>query len=66
MSDALYAQTLQKLIEEEVGEIQHQLKQGIPKDYAEYRERVGRIDGLETALAKMKETREKLYGKDKS
>ena len=66
MSEAHYESVLRKLIEEEVSEVQHQLSQGVPTDYPSYRERVGMIRGLETAVAKMTETREKLYGKEKS
>lgn len=65
MSEALYERTLARLIHEARDEIVHQLAQGVPKDYADYRERVGMVKGMETALAKMTETRETLYGKEK-
>lgn len=65
MTTQLFEGLLQKHIAKAIDEESHALATGNPKDYAAYREVVGRIKGLNDAVGILKTVHDELYGKEK-
>lgn len=64
--DTVFERILTQTLEREISDETGHLAGGLAKDYADYKERVGKIAGLNTALTFIETVRKELVGgKDK-
>ncbi len=63
--NSVYEQRLKQRLEEVIVEEGRYLAIGYAKDFEDYKERVGKITGLNNALSIMDDVRAQLFGKEK-